>query len=266
MQIAASQIGYSRWDDPERGTKYGRWFAEVTGNGYYAENGVPYCAMFASWVLAQAGQQCAGFPGAYCPTMLAAARRAGLAVDKHSAKAGDVVFFDWGNDGETDHVGFVEMNCGGYLQTIEGNTSSGASGSQGNGGTVARRTRSFGVVCGVIRPPYEGGGGGLAVDGWIGAQSVSTWQRVMGTPVDGVISGQSPECAEYLPNVVAITYDDGGSLLVEAVQRATGAVVDGYMGPNTVRALQRHLDVYADGYLGPKTAMALQSRLKSGRF
>ena len=67
IRIAAAEVGYSRWSDPEQGTKYGRWYAEKTGSGYYGTNGVPYCAMFVSWVMAQAGARCEGIPGAYCP-------------------------------------------------------------------------------------------------------------------------------------------------------------------------------------------------------
>lgn len=264
LRIAASQIGYSRWDDPKAGTKYGRWFAEITGDGYYGQSGVPYCAMFVSWCLTQAKQACVGFPGAYCPTILAAARRAGLAVAYSQAKPGDIVFFDW-DGGETDHVGFVELNKGSYYQTIEGNT--------GNG-QVLRRTRALSTVCGVIRPPYaasatrpaESKADSLDVDGWIGTKTVTRWQQVMGTPVDGIISGQYERNRRYLPRVYAIEYNDGGSRLVEAIQRATGATIDGYMGLETVKAIQRHLGVSQDGVLGPETAKAIQRRLNENRF
>lgn len=264
LEIAASQIGYSRWDDPQAGTKYGRWFAELTKESYYGESGVPYCAMFVSWVLNQAGQTCAGFPGAYCPTILTMARRAGLAVAYSQAKPGDIVFFDW-DGGETDHVGFVELNKGSYYQTIEGNTSN---------GIVARRTRALSTVCGVIRPPYTAGATKpaapkaetLAVDGSVGFKTVKRWQQVMGTTADGIISGQSEFDRPYLPAIYAIEYNDGGSQLVRAVQRAVGAAIDGYMGPNTVTKLQGRLGVTQDGYFGPQTARALQRRLNEGRF
>lgn len=121
LRIAAGEIGYSRWDDPETGTKYGRWYAQKTGSSYYAQNGVPYCAMFVSWCLDQAGQSVPGFPMAYCPSGLSDATNAGLAVNKYNAQPGDIVFFDWGGDGESDHVGLVEGNYGSYLQTCEGN-------------------------------------------------------------------------------------------------------------------------------------------------
>lgn len=46
LQVAAKELGYSRWNDPKNGTKYGRWYAELTHSPYFGSNGVPYCAMF----------------------------------------------------------------------------------------------------------------------------------------------------------------------------------------------------------------------------
>ena len=146
MAIAHKEVGYSRWSDPQKGTKYGRWYAERFGS-YFGENGVPFCAMFVSWCMHQAGAKAPGVPGAYCPTMLAAGKAAGRAINKYNAKFGDLVYFDWGNDGITDHIGFVYANNGGYLTTLEGNT---------DNGVVAYKTRSFNTICGVIRPNYDG--------------------------------------------------------------------------------------------------------------
>ena len=36
--------------------------------------------------------------------------------------AGDLIFFDWGNDGRIDHVGIVENVTDGRVNTIEGNS------------------------------------------------------------------------------------------------------------------------------------------------
>ena len=54
LRIAAGEIGYSRWTDPQPGTKYGRWYAQSHGS-YYGASGVPFCAMFVSWVMSRAG-------------------------------------------------------------------------------------------------------------------------------------------------------------------------------------------------------------------
>lgn len=156
LSIAAGEVGYSRWDDPQAGTKYGRAFAKKVGNSYYGNSGVPYCCMFVWWVLDQAGMTVPGMPTASCTALRNACANAGMIVPKMSAQTGDIVIFDWpgSRDGANDHVGFVELNRSTYIQTIEGNTSSGASGSQGNGGVVARRTRDWSVVQDVIRPAY----------------------------------------------------------------------------------------------------------------
>lgn len=36
--------------------------------------------------------------------------------------AGDLIFFDWGNDGSVNHVGIVESVADGRVNTIEGNS------------------------------------------------------------------------------------------------------------------------------------------------
>lgn len=146
---ARGEIGYCRWDDPAAGTKYGRWYATDHGS-YYGASGVPFCAMFVSWVFAQAGAKCAGLPEAYCPYILNKARSAGAILsDKTKAQPGDVVLFDW-DGGVVDHVGIVELNKGSYIQTIEGNTTI-----NGRSGSVGRRTRAWSTVAAVIRPSYS---------------------------------------------------------------------------------------------------------------
>ena len=118
LSIARGEVGYDRFRDPEQGTKYGRWYARQTGEPYYGESGVPYCAMFVSWVFAAASASCVGIPAAYCPYIERDAKAAGRTVGKTSAQAGDVVLFDWGNDGVADHVGIVEATNGGYLTAL----------------------------------------------------------------------------------------------------------------------------------------------------
>lgn len=158
LKIAAGEIGYIALRDPEQGSKYGRWMAQKTGDSYFKEHStkIPWCAMFASWVFAQAGVSVPGMPSASCGAILRSCQRAGLVVPSRSAQPGDIVIFDWGaKDNSHDHIGIVELNKGGYIQTIEGNTSPSNAGSQGNGGGVWRRTRDWSVVQAIIRPKYE---------------------------------------------------------------------------------------------------------------
>ena len=40
----------------------------------------------------------------------------------YTPKAGDIIFFDWEQDGSPDHVGIVESVSDGYVNTVEGNS------------------------------------------------------------------------------------------------------------------------------------------------
>ena len=39
LRIAEAEVGYSRWDDPLPGTKYGRWYAQITDSPYFGTSG-----------------------------------------------------------------------------------------------------------------------------------------------------------------------------------------------------------------------------------
>lgn len=149
LNKARGEIGYSRWNDPETGTKYGRYYAQLVGDKGFAANGVAYCAMFVTWVFRHVGQSFPGDPFAYCPYGVNAARSSGRAYSAKQAQPGDIVFFDWEGDGVSDHTGIVESNNGSYLTCIEGNTSL-----NGVSGVVARKTRAYSTVVCVCRPNY----------------------------------------------------------------------------------------------------------------
>lgn len=227
LNVARKEIGYSRWTDPEKGTKYGRYFRDVLKWGsYYGENGVPYCGMFVSWVFNKAGATCAGLPGAYTPTMLNAGKQAGKAVATRDAKPGDVVYFDWEGDGVTDHVGIVESNNGSYLTTIEGNTT----GTDGRSGGVNRRTRAYSNVSGVIRPNYTGSSSSTTTppststsSGNSKIRDVQNWCNSYGykQTVDGI---NGPNTKKGLCYVLQKELNK---------QYGKGLVVDGIWGPKT---------------------------------
>lgn len=283
LQIARREIGYSRWNDPQRGTKYGRWMASATGQAWYGNNNIAYCNMFTSYVLAHAG---VGEPApgrfAYVPYAINAYTKAGRRVwNVRHAKPGDLVCFDWNGDGVADHIGIVELNRGTHLQTIEGNTSAGVAGSQANGGLVARRTRAWAGVIAILRPAYKAGSkptqpakrGRLAVDGYLGSETVKAWQQVNRTPIDGVISGQASTTRPYHAGVKAAQYVAPhvapGSQLIAAVQRTltrrgyTVGRIDGQLGPQTIRALQARYKTPIDGKISSPSLMvkALQRAL-----
>lgn len=152
VKKAASQIGIKESPANSNKQKYGKW---------YGMNGEPWCDMFVSWVAAQVGQSDIG-KYAYCPYHVNHFKSAGKWLGRtKNPKAGDIVFFA-NKSGVACHVGIVEKKLSSTsVQTIEGNTSTGVSGSQDNGGCVARRTRSFGnvgsswYILGFARPAYK---------------------------------------------------------------------------------------------------------------
>lgn len=103
----------------------------------------------------------------------------------------------------------------------------------------------------------------LEVDGGLGPKTISRWQQVMGTPVDGIIT-------------------PGDSMLVRAVQTHLNKFgfrlsVDGdgiYQNEDrphtkTIGALQRYLRVPVDSYLSypvSETVKALQRKLNTNKF
>lgn len=157
LSIAENEIGYYAPDDPEPGSKYGRWLAKLFNESWLAgpSKDVWWCCIFVSWCLDQAGVEVPGFPSYNTDVSWSKAKV--LGVNKYDAKPGDIVIFDW-NMGTpaTDHIGFVEKRTDDWtIQTIEGNTSGTDWGSQYAGNGVHRRSRSLDVVRYCIRPEYD---------------------------------------------------------------------------------------------------------------
>lgn len=279
LRIAAGEIGYYAPDDPEPGSKYGRWMADVTGESWLAgpSTEVWWCMIFVSWVFAQAGVDFPGAPSYNTDSTLAAARKVGRVTDAGHAGPGDIVVFDWNfSSAATDHVGIVEKNYGTYLQTIEGNTSGSANGKQSNGNGVWRRTRDYSVVAGVVSPYWDTASesrpqpGKIDVDGWWGPATVTACQRALGTVADGVVSGQDSRDMAAIGGVPSSAWrvGSGGSQMVRALQSKVGASADGYFGPNTCRALQAYLGTEQDGMLSrpSECVREMQRRLNVGTF
>lgn len=111
---------------------------------------------------------------------------------------------------------------------------------------------------------------GLAVDGVPGPATISALQAALGTPVDGIVSGQYKGNQKYVPasdglrNWEWLYVGSGPSPMVQELQRRVGAEVDGIIGPRTISRFQERLGVEADGYWGEATTRALQEKLNRG--
>jgi cell wall-associated NlpC family hydrolase len=147
VEIAKGKLGYQEIGN--NNNDFGKW---------YGLNNQPWCAMFVSWVYNKAGlsgsiaaQTNKGF--ASCDAGLKWFAKHGKIVPVGSAKAGDIVFFQFDKDAEPDHVGIVTDNDGKkFLWTVEGNTASDQKGSQSNGDGVYAKRRAYSLVMAVVRP------------------------------------------------------------------------------------------------------------------
>jgi hypothetical protein len=218
---ASSFLGYK--EGPDNDTPFGSW---------YGLNHQPWCDMWVSYVFHEEGGDDIGGHFAYCPSHVEWFRQRGQWGT--TPRRGAVVFFSWDGGPSADHVGLVEVPNA-WPQTLEGNTSSGAGGSQSNGDGVYRRVRNPAFVLGYGYPAY-GGGATVTAGG-----TVSLARVVEAARLDG------PR-----PQGVGTPGDQGDVRLVEQALAAEGllvaSLVDGAFGTSSVSAYaawQRRL-----GYTG----------------
>lgn len=106
----------------------------------------------------------------------------------------------------------------------------------------------------------------IAVDGYWGPATTRALQKALGTPIDGIISGQYRNAVTN--SIPSVRFGTSGSSVIRALQRKVGAKVDGYIGPNTVRALQKYLGTYQDGIISRPSSVVkeMQRKLNNGTF
>ena len=114
VEIALTQLGN------EGGQPYWSW--------YGFEGRVEWCACFVSWCADQCGYLESGIVPKFslCSDGVNWFNSNGQWQGKdYEPKAGDIIFFDWSNDGQdgdADHVGIVEKCENGVVYTVEGNS------------------------------------------------------------------------------------------------------------------------------------------------
>lgn len=154
LKIAEAELGVKESPAGSNKVKYNTWYygKAVSGASY------PWCVAFIEWCFNQIGALSllnGGKKTASCSTLAAYAKKNGLLVTD-GYRTGDLVFMNFSGGTTTQHIGFVVSASGSTVNTIEGNTSSSTSGSQSNGGCVAKKSRSKSVIVGAYRPQYDG--------------------------------------------------------------------------------------------------------------
>ena len=111
VEVALTQLGN------EGGQPYWSW--------YGFDGRVEWCACFVSWCADQCGYLDSGIVPKFAGCVDGANwfKGNGQWQDRnYEPTAGTIIFFEWENDGETDHVGLVEKCENGVVYTVEGNS------------------------------------------------------------------------------------------------------------------------------------------------
>ena len=146
LKVARAEIGTKESPSGSNRVKYNTWYygKEVSGSAY------PWCMAFVQWCFNQAGMPLP-YKTASCSALMRWSVEHGRWVVS-DYKPGDVLLFDFGGDGDPDHVGILDSIEAGKLVSIEGNTSVT---SNDNGGCVMERSRRKSTVVGAYRPDYS---------------------------------------------------------------------------------------------------------------
>jgi hypothetical protein len=147
IELCKASEGYT--EGPNNDTTFGKWFGL---------NNQPWCAMSASKMYFDAGiigsvaNTKKGF--ASCDAWLKYLTKNNQLVPVGQAQRGDLVFFQFDEDAQPDHVGIVKFHNTKlkYIQVYEGNTSSGKAGSQSNGDGFYLKRRTYTTIMAVARP------------------------------------------------------------------------------------------------------------------
>lgn len=222
----------------------------------FAGHNVPYCDIFVTYGLRH-GVGITDFDSAYVPGRVNAASSRGWLRNTLTAGIGDLITFDFDDDGVDDHIAVVIGGDAHNYYTIEGNTSSV---SQGNGGMVQTRTRPRSIVSHLIHIPWDDSSGTVSTIDY--TEQLRGVQRALSVDDDGVL-GPVTRVALWLVVSAStwggVTFPSG----VAATQSIVGTQPDGVWGDASmaahdrcVEAIQRALGVDDDGVWGPITQAA----------
>jgi uncharacterized protein (TIGR02594 family) len=183
ITVKANGLGVTKWASKMLGTDEGtprqaRW-AEAAG----VDPSVPWCGVFVNFALKRMGVQGPANP-AYSGDWLN--WKGGTKVNR--PKPGDLVIFDWGDGGITDHIAIYAGNN----MVIGGNQSD----------SVTKVPWDQGATVGIIRPHYKGGkveiplsslGAGVGAPGAVGGTVSSTLAAGSASTTPGAAKAGGPQ-------------------------------------------------------------------------
>lgn len=122
LRVFARELGRNEADGED--DKYILWYNAATGTKFATT--VAWCAISASWANRRGGVDEKNYPNfSSCSASLKVLEKNGLVKSPktYKPKSGDLIYFDWDQNGTAEHVGMVFSFDGKYVETIEGNSS-----------------------------------------------------------------------------------------------------------------------------------------------
>ena len=155
IDIALAQLGTKESPAGSNNVKYNTaYYGREVYDGLW-DTKFPWCVVFLWWCFREAGAPALFYGGdktASCGTLLGYYRARGQAVTDGDYQPGDLIFYNFQDGSDPEHVGLCESFGGATVVSIEGNT---GIGNDANGGAVMRRSRTLGQIVGAARPRYE---------------------------------------------------------------------------------------------------------------
>ena len=226
------------------GKQYNDKFKSHLGQGgakahkYCHMSGGPWCCAEVSLVYGETDKKLfyGGKYCTYCPNAIKWAKAFLAQVPMYLALNGDLIFFDWNNNGVPDHIGEVDYKISNEkIATVEGNT--------GKPALVRKKKRPAKYVLGVFRPlfipPKNLKKSKLSVDGDFGYHSIYMLQVALGMNPTGILTKDT----------------------VKNLQKRVGATVDGAWGDKTSRAVQKWCGAKQDGEFYKNSVIQLQNKI-----
>ena len=213
MQVAQGEVGYlekatnASLSDKKANagnnnwTKYGEWF------GLNGGSKAPWCAMFVSWCLAQAGVSTSIAPKtAAVNEFYNFFKNKGTYHGKNEGyvpQTGDIIIMG----GPSTHVGLVYSSDGQNVTTIEGNTSGQGGEDEGNGVYMKTYSMSDSWVYGFGTPAYDGQEVAFSGSSTSSGDSTVADTGVSGNFFDKLSAGMSEIGNRLLEGVTTGTYN-----------------------------------------------------------
>lgn len=223
------------------GNQYNDKFKSHLGEGgtkahkYCHMSGGPWCCAEVSLVYGETNKSLfyGGKYCTYCPNAIKWCRAYLAELPMYLSMGGDIIFFDWNNNGVPDHIGEVDYRIDtDKIATVEGNTGSPA--------RVRKKVRPRKYVLGVFRPLYAPATTPtkepLKIDGAFEYKSVYMLQVALGLTPTGIFDKTT----------------------LKKWQAKVGTTPDGSWQKKTTLAAQGFLGVKKDGAWGAESTKAWQ--------